>query len=1115
MSVATPGTFTPGSGTIEYTGAAPAVRATNYHNLAIQCGAGRTATLGGNASLTGSLTVASGTLNLGAYTADRPTSGGTLTVGANAGLTVAGAANFPSNYATVSLDPASTVAFSHAGDQAVNALSYGHLVLGGSGVKSLASGTAVAGNLSIAPTGTAVASLEDGLNLAVASLSLGGFGRIGGTWGSSASDATYRDDAYFGLTTGKLTVNADSRTTARLTVAGSPAAYGTPVPAGYGEGGDLVCGLPVTNGVESSLMVEGFAWRNAGWTLTKTDGGALVSNGTANPAVFLLTTNLTLTWQWESLWLSIGGSPSAYGEPGPLAYGSYSNIGSGVWITNAVGSPVNEAAGRRNACIGWGLAATNGTAVDSGTGTQAVFQTGSECLILMWYWTNEYLLATLTNGNGTVTADTWHIEDSTAQIEATAGEGSVFLQWTGDVPAGSHTNNPLTVTMDKPRSITAQFASGSPVTRTWTGNGSWFSATNWNPQGVPGTGDVLFIESGSCTLAEPAWAGSLTVSNATLTFTNWTTVLTAAGDILIRNKGNLTTPTNAVRSALSNRVHLVCAGLTIEPGGQINVDARGYGGGWESVGVGPGASTTYSVGLLTYPGAGSYGGKGGDLITGGSWRSGSVYGNAYEPTGPGSGGGSQDPRTGYQGGNGGGAVRIQAGGHVLLNGVVTANAGAGGTSGSPGSGGAIWIACQTLGGTGGVVQANGVSGVKGGGGGGRIAIHYDPVQQALQPAPGVVFSARGGKTVATGQFCDGDLGTLYMTDRALLGPVITHSGMLFFGEGDWAGYDSLVVSNGWVRFPDGDYAYTVTNDILVTATGRLDIGGNQYYTYAGVWRNLSLSNTVASLQVGGDVLLTNGGQMAFVPVSTNGVAGPIGLPVAIAGRLEIAPSSWVFLMSSPANGGSVSLTCSDLVIATNAGIDADASGFAGGRNSSGLGYGASRYSGGGYGGRGGSNVLSAARGPVYGASNFVIHCGSGGGGGDNNARYHSSAGYGGGLIRIAAANEIRVDGFLTANGDSAAENYSSGGSGGGIFLSCLRFSGAATGRIRANGGPSSSSWGGGGGGGRIHIRRFASRDSYAGQFSVAGAAGLTQAGEAGSLFLENLRGAGGALLIVR
>jgi hypothetical protein len=108
-----------------------------------------------------------------------------------------------------------------------------------------------------------------------------------------------------------------------------------------------------------------------------------------------------------------------------------------------------------------------------------------------------------------------------------------------------------------------------------------------------------------------------------------------------------------------------------------------------------------------------------------------------------------------------------------------------------------------------------------------------------------------------------------------------------------------------------------------------------------------------------------------------------------------------------------------------------------------------------------------------------------------------------------------VDGFLTANGDSAAENYSSGGSGGGIFLSCLRFSGAATGRIRANGGPSSSSWGGGGGGGRIHIRRFASRDSYAGQFSVAGAAGLTQAGEAGSLFLENLRGAGGALLIVR
>ena len=63
------------------------------------------------------------------------------------------------------------------GDQTVSAETYGNLIFSGSGEKSMATGTSVSGNLSIAPTGTAKASVGTGLNLSVGSLTLGGLGQ--------------------------------------------------------------------------------------------------------------------------------------------------------------------------------------------------------------------------------------------------------------------------------------------------------------------------------------------------------------------------------------------------------------------------------------------------------------------------------------------------------------------------------------------------------------------------------------------------------------------------------------------------------------------------------------------------------------------------------------------------------------------------------------------------------------------------------------------------------------------------------------------------------------------------------------------------------------------------
>ena len=57
-----------------------------------------------------------------------------------------------------------------------------------------------------------------GLNIGVGTLTLGGLGRINGTWGSTtATSAAYHDNTYFAATTGYLTVTTDKRTTPTVT----------------------------------------------------------------------------------------------------------------------------------------------------------------------------------------------------------------------------------------------------------------------------------------------------------------------------------------------------------------------------------------------------------------------------------------------------------------------------------------------------------------------------------------------------------------------------------------------------------------------------------------------------------------------------------------------------------------------------------------------------------------------------------------------------------------------------------------------------------------------------------------------------------------------------------
>ena len=92
----------------------------------------------------------------------------------------------------------------------------------------------------------------------------------------------------------------------------------------------------------------------------------------------------------------------------------------------------------------------------------------------------------------------------------------------------------------------APFQIATATTRTWNGpaNGDWFVSTSWNPNdSYPLDGDDVVSPPATSILLTNSTAqlSSFTITNATVTFTNWTTALSAT-NITIRNNGKLQPP---------------------------------------------------------------------------------------------------------------------------------------------------------------------------------------------------------------------------------------------------------------------------------------------------------------------------------------------------------------------------------------------------------------------------------------------------------------------------------------------------------------------------------------------------------------------------------------------
>ncbi|MBT7281884.1 hypothetical protein HN832_00555, partial [archaeon] len=217
--------------------------------------------------------------------------------------------------------------------------------------------------------------------------------------------------------------------------------------------------------------------------------------------------------------------------------------------------------------------------------------------------------------------------------------------------------------------------------------------TNLNITGE-GPDDSFIVIMNSTGVSFP---GEFNISGYTLILDDY---ISTTGNWIIKSDGGITHSDNS--NAETYKINLTIDGnLTIEPGGTIDVDGKGY-----DSGQGPGTPGGSSNGA-------SYGGVGGDYACNGD-SSRKTYGSITVPTKLGSGSGGI--------GVGGGAIKLNVTGITNVSGTISAE---GTYNAGGGSGGSIYLITGNLTGNGTISSIGGDDDGGGcctGGGGGRIAI---------------------------------------------------------------------------------------------------------------------------------------------------------------------------------------------------------------------------------------------------------------------------------------------------------------------------------------------------------------------------------------------------------
>ena len=228
--------------------------------------------------------------------------------------------------------------------------------------------------------------------------------------------------------------------------------------------------------------------------------------------------------------------------------------------------------------------------------------------------------------------------------------------------------------------------------------------------------------------------GNLTVAGGSLIMRSGITNQVSTNDQeLVRVNGTLlVTNSGAVypysyqfppqRTNAGGSVRFEVGNLIVAAGATINANGTGFAGDREGYGnqggFGPGGAPGY-----WNTGGGGHGAPGGK---GGNYLGGAEYGSSNAPVLPGSGGGYTKHGSGpWQGGNGGGLVRVKANGTIQIDGTINADASAPGPFDGGGSGGGVYLHCYTFKGAGTITAKGSNAGqISGAGAGGRIAVWY-------------------------------------------------------------------------------------------------------------------------------------------------------------------------------------------------------------------------------------------------------------------------------------------------------------------------------------------------------------------------------------------------------
>ncbi|MDV6166925.1 LamG domain-containing protein [Flavobacterium sp. DG1-102-2] len=287
--------FAPGTGTVSFNSTTAKTIggsvSTTFNNLTISNTA-NTVSLAVNIAISGNLTVNTGTLDLGAFTANRATAGGILTVANNATLKIGGTNTYPSNYSTNTLVAASTVEY-YGASQIVANQTYGNLRLSGSSgtaAKSFpTSAMTIVGNLtSTLGTATSVtfgagAALTVNGNVVVgASTTFSGNSftiTVGGNWANAGS---------FAGGTGTVVFAGPGTTVSGAGVQGfNNLTVSAPMVSFSAEGVTLSGNLATTG--------SGAFTQASGGTLTMTGAGTTISGNSISPDNLTITSPATVT----------------------------------------------------------------------------------------------------------------------------------------------------------------------------------------------------------------------------------------------------------------------------------------------------------------------------------------------------------------------------------------------------------------------------------------------------------------------------------------------------------------------------------------------------------------------------------------------------------------------------------------------------------------------------------------------------------------------------------------------------------------------------------------------------------------------------------------------------